>query len=133
MSSIFGLYYRYQTIPVNLTAKIIHNINDWQADKIDYWSDKHISLGCLLLINTPQAVYETQPLHLQHCVTVADIVERSTGRGTMPRTLSGFALAGMMTLSGCGSLSLSALHDPLYRATPHLSTITARANDSQQT
>ena len=34
-------------------------------------------------------------------------------------------------LSGCGNLSLSALHDPLYRASAHLSTITATATDTK--
>jgi hypothetical protein len=35
-------------------------------------------------------------------------------------------------LAGCSSLSLSALHDPLYRATAHTSTITATASDSKK-
>jgi hypothetical protein len=38
-----------------------------------------------------------------------------------------FALAA---LTGCGTLTLSALHDPLYRASAHLSTITATARDT---
>lgn len=41
-------------------------------------------------------------------------------------------LSLLVMLSGCGSLTLSALHDPLYRASAHTSTITARASDSQK-
>lgn len=72
MSSIFGVYYRYQFIPTDLTAKITHALNYWNADKLGYWSDKHIGLGSLLLINTPEAIAEIQPLHVNPCVTVAD-------------------------------------------------------------
>jgi hypothetical protein len=38
-------------------------------------------------------------------------------------------LAVAIALGGCGSLSVSAEHDPLYRASAHTSTITARARD----
>ena len=45
----------------------------------------------------------------------------------------GLALATVSALTGCASTpSLSGLHDPLYRATPHLSTITARAKDGDK-
>jgi hypothetical protein len=37
------------------------------------------------------------------------------------------ALPAAMLLSACGSLELSAIHDPLYSPTPHTSTITAHA------
>ncbi|MGA7179736.1 MAG: hypothetical protein WBX11_09150 [Thiobacillaceae bacterium] len=39
-------------------------------------------------------------------------------------------LSALAALTGCGTLSLSALHDPLYRASAHLSTITASARDT---
>jgi hypothetical protein len=44
------------------------------------------------------------------------------------RLVLGLAIAA----GGCSSISLSALHDPLYRASPHTSTITARASDSEK-
>lgn len=44
---------------------------------------------------------------------------------------AGAAVAALGLLSGCGSLSLSALHDPLYRASAHTSTITANATDTK--
>src|SRR5512140_1554594 len=44
---------------------------------------------------------------------------------------AGAAVVALGLLSGCGSLSLSALHDPLYRASAHLSTITATATDAK--
>lgn len=53
--------------------------------------------------------------------------------GCTLKTVRFVVLLGLAaTASGCGSLSLSALHDPLYRATPHTSTITARARDSER-
>jgi hypothetical protein len=39
---------------------------------------------------------------------------------------------GALALTGCGSLTLSAIHDPLYRASSHVSTITATAQDSDK-
>ena len=54
-------------------------------------------------------------------------------------TSFGLALAMPLALAGCASgssasstPSLSALHDPIYRAAPHLSTITARARDGDK-
>lgn len=44
---------------------------------------------------------------------------------------STFAIVLAFASSACGSLTLSAIHDPLYRASTHTSTITARASDSQ--
>lgn len=46
----------------------------------------------------------------------------------MLRIMPLFSLA---LIGGCSSLSLTALHDPLYRATPHASTITASATDAK--
>lgn len=40
-------------------------------------------------------------------------------------------LPALVVLGGCGSLSVSALHDPLYRASAHTSTITANATDTK--
>jgi hypothetical protein len=37
-----------------------------------------------------------------------------------------------LAVSACGAPSISVIHDPLYRATPHTSTITARANDNRR-
>jgi len=37
-----------------------------------------------------------------------------------------------VVVSGCGSLSLTAMHNPLYRASAHTSTITARATDTDK-
>lgn len=55
------------------------------------------------------------------------------------RPFHGLALVTLLALAGCASSSgsastpsLSALHDPLYRSTPHLSTITARARDGDK-
>lgn len=73
MSHIFGVYYRYQTVSPLLMPSVTHSVNYWNADKLGYWSDKHIGLGSLLLINTPEAINEQQPFHCQHLVTVADM------------------------------------------------------------
>lgn len=37
----------------------------------------------------------------------------------------------LLVLGGCGTLQVSAMHDPMYRATQHVSTITANASDSK--
>jgi hypothetical protein len=50
----------------------------------------------------------------------------------LKRMRSGIVCGLAIAVSGCGSLSVSALHDPLYRASAHTSTITARANDGQK-
>lgn len=42
-----------------------------------------------------------------------------------------WAAVAIAALAGCGSLSTSAIHDPLYRATAHTSTITATARDGK--
>lgn len=47
-------------------------------------------------------------------------------QSVIPRAL---AFASLPLVAACSSLSLTALHDPLYRATPHNSTITATATD----
>lgn len=47
----------------------------------------------------------------------------------MSRLPSLRAVPALLVLTGCGSLSLSAIHDPLYRASAHTSTITASARD----
>ena len=54
-------------------ARVAQAANYWHADRVGCWSDKHIGLGSLLLINTPEAINEQQPFHHQQCVTVADI------------------------------------------------------------
>src|SRR5262249_35828965 len=41
------------------------------------------------------------------------------------------ALCVTLIIVGCSSLSVSAIHDPLYRASPHTSTITDTASDAK--
>jgi hypothetical protein len=48
---------------------------------------------------------------------------------SMSRFQSLVTAPALAALTGCGSLALSAIHDPLYRAAPHTSTITATADD----
>jgi hypothetical protein len=47
------------------------------------------------------------------------------------RVRGGFGLLLALAVGGCSPLSVSALHDPLYRASAHTSTITARATDTK--
>lgn len=73
MSHLFGIYYRYQSVPPLLMKEIAHQVNYWNADKIGHWSDGQIGLGSLLAINTPEALNEQQPFHFKHCVTIGDL------------------------------------------------------------
>ncbi|MEO5580735.1 MAG: hypothetical protein ABIR58_08750 [Gemmatimonadaceae bacterium] len=50
----------------------------------------------------------------------------------MTHVRSAVVLGLAIGLGACGSISMSAMHDPLYRAAAHTSTITARATDTDK-
>ena len=52
------------------------------------------------------------------------------GAAALRRLLIGLAVLAGLGLSACASPGISALHDPLYRASAHVSTITATGTDT---
>ena len=53
------------------------------------------------------------------------------GVSGLRRLISGLVVLAGLSLAACSNPSVSALHDPLYRASSHVSTITAIGSDSQ--
>ncbi len=64
MSSIFGKLHldnRPVTTP-DLDAMRLE-LNHWNADHTDVWTNGPVGLGCLTLYNTPESLHEKLPLH----------------------------------------------------------------------
>lgn len=63
MSAIFGIYNNNKS-PINNNELIgmQTTLNHWNADKVNSWSEGYIGLGHLMLFNTPESLFEIQPL-----------------------------------------------------------------------
>lgn len=63
MSAICGLWKTgdQQDLPSQDIETMVSRLNHWQADSTGCWTDRHVSLGHLMLYNTPESLKEKQP------------------------------------------------------------------------
>ena len=60
MSTIFGIINKHEKVKDDL-KKMQTAMAHWQADKSDVWSLENVGIGCLLLFNTPESLFEILP------------------------------------------------------------------------